>query len=350
MKFLHAISILASGKIGALHKIENKFKGNWQKAWASDLRKFLPVDLNYDMAKKSVNPDKEFEKLAKHEIGLITIHDKEYPKTLKHITDPPFLLYVRGNKTVLKGKCFAVVGTRSVTEYGKRATPAIVQDLVRGGLTIVSGLAVGIDTLAHRSALEEGGKSIAVLGCGLDDRTIFPSQNLFLARKIIETGGAVIGEYSIGIHGTKFSFPQRNRIISGLSRGVLVVEADIKSGSLITANCALDQNRDVFAVPGSIFSKTSRGTNSVIQKGAKLVASGQDILDDYEIYLNKNNVIVRGDNEIENKILSILTNEPLTVDDIIRRTGMSVSEINATLMIMELKKKIKNLNGRFILK
>lgn len=349
MKFLNAINILASGKIGALAKIQTKFKGDWQRAWNSDLRKYLPSDLNYEKAKRVLDPDKAYQRLIAEKIGIITLSDKRYPGPLKQISDPPFILYVRGDKLALKSKCFAVVGTRAITEYGRRAAPMVTRDLARAGFTIVSGLAAGVDTLAHKTALEEGGKTIAVLGCGVDDRTIFPPQNLGLAGKIIESGGALISEYAPGVHGTKFSFPQRNRIISGLAKGVLVVEADIKSGALITAKCALDQNRDVFAVPGGIFSKTSQGANYMIQKGAKLVASGQDILDDYQIYLDKKDKVIKGDSEIENRILDLLRQQPLTADDIIRRVKLEAPVVNAALTVMEIKRKVKNLDGKFVL-
>jgi DNA processing protein len=222
-----------------------------------------------------------------------------------------------------------------------------VLDVARAGFTIVSGLATGIDTLAHKSALEAGAKTVAVLGTGIDDQTLYPQLNLPLARNIVEKNGAVISEYAPGTHGTKFSFPQRNRIISGLSKGVLVVEADYISGAIITAKCALEQNRDVFAVPGGIFAKTSEGTNDLIKRGAKLVACADDILEEYDIKFKsqKAKVKIKGDNPEEEKILAVLTSEPLTADGIIRKTGMDAPQVNATLMIMELGKKIKNLGG-----
>jgi DNA processing protein len=191
-----------------------------------------------------------------------------------------------------------------------------------------------------------------VLGTGIDDKTLYPQLNLPLARKIIEKGGAVISEYAPGTHGTKFSFPQRNRIISGLSKGVLVVEADYISGAIITAKYALEQNRDVFALPGSIFSKTSEGTNDLIKKGAKLVTCADDILEEYGIQrkAQETRIKIIAETPEEEKILAVLTNEPMTADDIIRKTGLSAPQANATLMIMELGKKVKNLGGgKFVL-
>lgn len=356
-QIIHAINILASAKPGALAEIEERFEGDWQRAWRADLRKYIPKPeprlgptIDYAVAHKKLDPEKEWVRLQKLEIKLLTIRDPGYPKLLTHIADPPFVLYVRGDQAVLNDICFGVVGTRALTDYGRRATPEIVPDLVRGGFTIVSGLAAGIDTLAHKAAVEAGGKTIAVLGCGVDDPTIFPQQNLRLAQKILESGGAVISEYAPGVHGTAFSFPQRNRIISGLSKGVLVVEADIKSGAMITAKNATDQNRDLFCVPGHIYARTSQGTNFMIKKGAKLVASAADILEEYNIDLAKTKRQIKPANEIEAKILATLTGEPLTGDEIIRQTGLETAQVNVALVLMELDKKVKSLGGnRFVL-
>jgi len=352
------------GKIGALQKIYDEFGGdpakspdgsrgvNWEKAWHSNLARFLPSDAP---DKKQIDIDREWKKVEKENIQLVTILDDDYPALLKHIPDPPFLLYVKGTLESSRNPCFGVVGTRALSEYGKRATPHLVKDIANAGFTIVSGLATGIDTLAHKTALEVGQKTIAVLGCGIDDDTVFPVQNLGLSRKIVERGGAVISEYSPGTHGTKFTFPMRNRIISGLSKGVLVIEADEQSGALITAHSAVDQNRDVFAIPGSIFAKTSKGTNNILKKGAKLVTSSEDILEEYDLEPMTNDKFpmtkknINPANELEEKILAVLTDDPMTANDIIRLTGINAPQANATLMIMGLNKKIKDLgNGRFV--
>jgi DNA processing protein len=358
LKYLNAINILVTAKSGALQTIHDAFNGDWERAWQSDLAKYIPRDkdaeghfvkVNYAKLQKKTDHDKEWIRLQQEKIDLMTILDDDYPEPLRHIPDPPFLLYIRGSREVLSNSCFAVVGTRALTDYGKRVTPHISLDIARAGFTIVSGLAMGVDTLAHKSALEAGAKTIAVLGTGTDDRTIFPVPNLGLARKIIEKGGAVIGEYAIGTHGTKFTFPQRNRIVSGLARGTLVVEADEQSGAMITARLAAEQGRDMFAIPGNIFSKTSQGTNSLITKGAKMVTCADDILEEYDLSSKKVALQIKPDNELEEKILAVLSTEPITIDAIIRQTGIGAAEINATLMLMELGKKIKNLGGRFVL-
>lgn len=347
LKYLNVINILVTAKSGALQTIHDKFAGDWGKAWQSDLAKYIPRDST--LKKDGIDPDKEWVKLQQEKIDLMTILDDDYPEPLSHIPDPPFLLYIRGSREVLSNTCFAVVGTRALTDYGKRVTPHISLDIARAGFTIVSGLAMGVDTLAHKSAIDAGVKTIAVLGTGIDDNTIFPVPNMGLANKIIEKGGAIISEYAIGTHGTGFSFPQRNRIVSGLSRGILVVEADEKSGAMITARLAAEQGRDVFAIPGNIFAKTSQGTNSLIKKGAKFVTCADDVLEEYNLESKKVVRQIKPDNEIEEKILAVLSTEPITIDAIIRQTGIETAQINATLTMMELKKQIKNLGGKFVL-
>ena len=354
LKFLNAVNIVASAKIDALQNIYEKFDGDFERAWRSNLNKFLPKDIDitgkpiivdYEKIKNGINPEKEFEILQKENIRIITILDKNYPKLLKEIARPPFLLYVRGNPEVLSSDCFAVVGTRAITDYGKIATPKISKEIALAGFTIVSGLASGIDTLAHKASLDAKKPTVAVLGCGLSERVFFPPQNKRLAEEIIKSGGAVITEYGYNARGTQFSFPQRNRIISGLSKGILVVEADIQSGALITAKYALEQNRDVFAVPGSIFSKMSEGANMYIKKGAKLVTSAEDILTEYGISYNDTRQPIIPANEIEAKILEIISAEPVHMDEIIRQSGYDTATIQANVVIMEMSDKIKNIGG-----
>ena len=214
-------------------------------------------------------------------IEEINIGNKDYPEQLRNIYDPPLRLYVLGNKEILKEKGIAVVGTRNPTEYGKKVAIQFAKQLSEKGINIISGLAVGIDTCAHLGNLQvyNKAKTIAVLGNGLDE--IYPKENINLAKQIIKSGGCIISEYPIGTKPEKLHFPQRNRIISGLSKGVLVIEAREKSGSLITADFALEQGKEVFAVPGDMGKLTSVGTNNLIKQGAKLVTKYEEIL--YEI-------------------------------------------------------------------
>ncbi len=278
-----------------------------------------------------------------------------YPKTLAHISDAPAVLYCRGNIKLLKEQCFAVVGTRKLTAYGKEAAHAIVRDLVPHGLVIVSGLALGIDAVAHQAALDAGGNTIAVLGSGVDDKSIYPRTNHDLARDILAKNGLIVSEYPAGTQPQQFTFPARNRIISGLSRGVLVIEADYKSGALITAQLALDYNRDVFAVPGGIFSAKSIGPNLLIQKGAKLVLSAQDIIQEYQDLASAagdTTASVSTRDPLERKILDILgASGPTFVDAIINACRQPAHRVTATLALLEIRGTIKNMgNGMYLLK
>lgn len=352
--FLNSLNILTSAKIDALQNIYTAFNGDFERAWNSNINKFLPrepdangklISVDYEDKKKRINPEKEFENIQKEGIEIITVLDKKYPPLLKEISHPPFLLYVKGNLDVLSSNCFGVVGTRTLTDYGKQITPRIAKDIATSGFTIVSGLARGIDTLAHQAALDSKNPTIAVLGCGLSWNVLYPPQNKRLAQQIIENNGAIISEYGYNTSGSPITFPQRNRIISGLSKGVLVVEADIKSGALITAKYAVQQNRDVFCVPGSVFSTMSDGTNFYIQKGAKLVTNARDILTEYGISYNDTRQTVIPANEIEAKILEIISSEPVHMDEIIRRSGYDTATIQANVVIMEMNDKIKNIGG-----
>ena len=202
-------------------------------------------------------------------ISIISINDKEYPSKLREIYNPPIGIYVKGNKKILNNTNIGIVGCRECSEYGKNIAQKFAYDLAKNNANIVSGLAIGIDSNAHIGALYAKGYTTAVLGSGLD--SIYPKENTFLANKIIENKGAIISEYPLGTKATRLNFPARNRIISGISKGILVVEAKRKSGTLITVDFALEQGRDVFVIPGNINSKNSEGTNDLIKQGAKLV-------------------------------------------------------------------------------
>ncbi len=267
--------------------------------------------------------------------------DKRYPQRLVQIHDAPDVLYCRGNIELLGSSCFGVIGTRTMTPYGKEATERITYELAARGFTVVSGLALGIDAVAHRTTLDAGGATIAVLGGGVDDESIHPTSHQPLARRILECHGLLVSEYPVGFVPRPSTFPQRNRIISGLSVGVLVVEADEKSGSLITAKLALDQDRDVFAVPGSIFSPRSRGTNSLIQQGAKLITCARDILIEYgrqgELDLART-ADVSTQSPTEAKILAILReSDAIHIDTLIATIGCSAPEALAAVSVLELR-------------
>ena len=272
--------------------------------------------------------------------------NKDYPRVLSEIHDSPEVLYCRGNLKLLNTSCFAVVGTRKLTAYGKESARLLSSDLARNGFTIVSGLALGIDAVAHQSALDAGGKTIAVLGSGVDDENIYPKTNFQLGMDVLRKEGLIVSEYPAGFHANEKTFPQRNRIISGLSVGVLIIEADKESGSLITARCALDQNRDVFAVPGSIFSSKSIGPNGLIQQGAKLVSSAEDIINEYGQNLNLSDskkINISTKNPVQKQILDILDSKgALHADEIIRESKFEPKEIITALSMLEIEGYVKN--------
>jgi len=292
-------------------------------------------------------------------IEKISLSDESYPKLLLQIADPPKQLYCRGNLELLDSECIGVVGTRKLTPYGKESAQYITRGLTTAGFTIVSGLAMGIDAISHQTTLDLGGKTIAVLGGGISDAKIGPKINLSLARKILENNCLIISEYSDKEDIFASNFAARNRIISGLSKGVVIIEADRDSGSLITAKCALDQDRDVFAVPGNIFSQKSIGSNELIKSGAKLVTSASDITDEYGYNLNifdKANSDMSTKNPVQKNILGILQSmDGLSADEIIShlsaQTGLpdtNTSDILSSLSMLEINGLIKQSgNGKY---
>ncbi len=299
-------------------------------------------------ARIDINPEQLLEKMEREKINIITINDQFYPKLLKEIYDPPPLLYYRGQIENLNQFNLAVVGSRKYSSYGQQVTSKLVGDLTQNNITIVSGLALGIDTLAHNTTLDSGGKTIAVLGSGLDQQSIYPSSNRYLANKIVESGGIVFSEFPLSALPMKHHFPQRNRIIAGLCLATLVIEASEKSGALITARYALEQNREVFAVPGSIFAVNSIGTNNLIKLGAKVVSTVSDIIETLDLtqvaeYIDNKKIIPESTEE--ESILLHLSHEPIHIDELIKLTKFDASVINSTLTIMEMKGMIKNLGG-----
>jgi DNA processing protein len=299
-------------------------------------------------ARNNIHPEELIAKLEKEDIKILTIIDESYPKLLAEIYNPPALLYYRGALDLQDDFPLAIVGTRKYTSYGQQAVENITKDLVKNNITIISGLALGIDSLAHLATLEAGGKTIAVLGSGLDRQSLYPSQNHYLADKIVSAGGGVISEFPLGTAPLKYNFPQRNRIISGLSLGTLVVEAAEKSGALITAAYALEQNREVFAVPGNIFSCMSAGPNKLIRDGAKPIVSAFDMIEALNLtqatsYLDNKKIMP--ESEEEKKIISKLSFEPIHIDELVRLTRLDTATANSTLVIMEMKGMIKNLGG-----
>jgi DNA processing protein len=299
----------------------------------------------------------EAEKAREKGVGIVTFSDPRYPQNLKEIHDPPPYLYVKGDLTAGDKVAVAMVGSRKASHYGLAETKKIARELAGKGVTIVSGGARGIDTAAHDGAILGGGRTIAVLGCGID--VTYPRENGELYEKISENG-AVVTEYPMGTPPERANFPPRNRIISGISMGVIVMEAAEKSGSLITAACSVEQGREVYALPGGVGSATSRGTNALIKKGAKLVEGAADVLEDLLPYMKgylKELDLEYGDKKEappvsvpsltadEMALYGHISLEPAHVDVISEKTGFPVSKALSVLLDMELKGAVRQISG-----
>jgi DNA processing protein len=325
-----------------LSRLESHF-GTMEAAWRATTAELNQSGLDKNAVKAiaewrpKIALDEEMEKLERQGIKVFTFHEEGYPTRLREIYDYPPILYVKGSLLPQDEWCLAVVGTRKASVYGRQAAEEIVSDLARNKITIVSGLARGIDSIAHRSALEAGGRTIAVFGCGLD--VIYPAENASLAQSIV-ANGALISEFPLGAEPRRENFPLRNRIMSGLSLGVLVVEAGEGSGALITARQALEQNREVFAVPGNILSPNSWGTNRLIQDGAKLVRDYTDILEELNLRAVAHQIEVKEfipASDTETLLLKQLSAEPVHIDEVCRGSGLPIATVSSTLAMMELK-------------
>lgn len=325
--------------------------GDVERAWHAPAEALYRVGLdrrsleNLLETRARVDLEREVRRVAAVGAHIITWEDEGYPKLLAEIPDPPPVLYVRGELRPEDGWAMAVVGTRRASTYGREITRRLVTVLAQSGVTIVSGLARGIDAVAHQTALEAGGRTIAVLGCGID--LVYPPEHRELARRIAAQG-ALVTEYPPGTPPEPGNFPPRNRIISGLSLGILITEAGRDSGALITADYAAEQGRDVFAVPGSILSAGCAGTNRLIQDGAKPVLDAADILQELNLTMVAEQKEARQalpTTEMEALILAHLSTEPVHVDDLTRVVGLPVAQVTSTLALMELKGMVRQVGG-----
>ncbi len=326
--------------------------GNLKDAWQANPTQLKQIGIDSRTIKsfldirERLNLDVELGRLEANGVWLMAWDSPNYPRYLREVPNPPPLLYGRGELLEADQWAVAVVGTRRLTSYGKQVARELVRGLVRNNVTIVSGLAKGIDSIAHQVAVDMGGRTIAVLGSGLDH--IYPAQNRPLADKIIAGQGAVISEYALGVKPDAKNFPPRNRIISGLSLGVVIVEAGNRSGALITANFALEQNREVFAVPGNINSPASKGTNRLVQQGAKSVLDVEDILEELNLTMVLERVAVQKavpDTAEEALLLEHLSQQPVHVDELSRDCGLPSSMVSSTLTLMELKGMVQQVGG-----
>ena len=296
--------------------------------------------------RREVNLDVALAQVQAADVSLLTWEMDSYPSYLKEIPNPPPLLYYQGELLEQDQWAVAVVGTRRLTSYGRQVTRDLVAGLVQNNITIVSGLARGIDAIAHQTAVELGGRTLAVLGSGLD--CIYPAENRTLAQEITQGHGAIISEYGLGIQPEAKNFPPRNRIISGLSLGVIIVEAGSRSGALITTNFALEQDREVFAVPGNINSPASQGPNKLIQEGAKLVTKIDDVLEELNLHMVAERTAVQmtlPETAEEIALYTKLSAQPVHIDDLSRETGLPSALVSSTLTLMELKGMVQQVGG-----
>lgn len=353
-------------KIGPvnLQKLENYFS-NLIEAFKGNYFDLTKAGLNPNLIgefinwRQSFNLERALDELIKKQINFVTWHDQVYPAILKEISAPPPILYFKGNLRGEKINRLAVVGSRKHSVYAEKVIAELLPAIIKEGIEIVSGLALGVDSLAHQITLNNQGVTIAILGSGLDSNYIYPHSNYRLAENIIKSGGGLISEFPPTTPPYKQNFPQRNRIIAGLSQATLVIEAKARSGSLITANYALEQNREVAAIPGSIFSEFSIGPNNLIAAGAKTITNSEDILEIFKIKTPSNNSFPNNSQKIkkhqeyqaENKIEALVygllqeaekRTEKITADEIIKKSKLDTATINSTLSILEIKGVAKN--------
>ncbi len=325
--------------------------GDLAMAWQAPLDALMAAGLSEKLAgrvvqvRSDIDLEKYLERVNNRGIEIITLDDVQYPTRLKEIDQPPPVLYLRGTLISEDNWAVAVVGTRRVSSYGRQVTEEISSFLAVNGVTVISGLARGVDAIAHQAALRAGGRTIAVLGCGVD--RIYPPEHAQLAERII-ANGAVLSDYAMGTPPDASNFPPRNRIISGLSMATVVVEAGETSGALITAQFAVDQGRDVFAVPGNILALQSKGTNKLIAQGAHPLLSVRDVLDVLNLTHNsaqRQSRSILPANETELKLMNVLTQEPLHMDEIRIQTGLPIERVSSTLAMMELKGLVRQVGG-----
>jgi DNA processing protein len=330
--------------IGAVrfNNLLNHF-GTPQLAWEAPKESLRQAGLSEriveNLIKMRANVDLQslWEKIENQNAKLVTWEDKEYPARLRNISQPPPVIYIKGDYSPADEWAVAIVGTRKVTSYGKQVTEDIASFLASQGITVISGLARGVDAIAHRAALKAGGRTIAVLGNGIDK--VYPPEHNELTREIVRQG-AIITDYPIGTPPDSRNFPPRNRMIAGLAIAVIVIEAGRKSGSVITAEFANEQGKEVFVVPGSIYSAQSVGTNRLIQEGANPLLSVEDLMNTLDLVMVRQHKSVRTilpSDAIEATLFGVLTKQPIHIDDIRKQTNLPIEKVSSTLAIMELK-------------
>jgi DNA processing protein len=352
MKYLNALNKITGIGPQKMSLLMSHFE-NSQRIWEANRSELKAVGINETLIetilkeRDLIDLEKEWALLEKESIRVVGITDKDYPALLREIHNPPFLIYMRGCVRCLSQPMVAIVGSRKCTSYGKQVAHSISRDLVAAGITVVSGLALGIDAIAHRGALDGKGLTIGVLGSSIEKSGITPHTNSLLGEEIIRSEGLLLSEYPLHTPPSPGTFPARNRLMAGMTIGTIVIEAAQESGSLITANHALENNREVFAVPGSIFSPQSFGTNSLIKRGAKIVTGVQDILEEFSLERTTKpfHSPPEASTEEEKNILSLLSTEPLHIDRIIKLSKLETSTALSTLAMMEMQGMVKDIGG-----
>ncbi len=335
--FYHAITVGAGGDYGTIRRARRGCT-NWRHVYEK-----------ISAGEKISDPEAEWEKLATRNIQLIAREDAEFPALLREIPHPPFGIYVKGSLPKNGRLVIAIVGTRRATPDGKNTARRLAVDLARAGTVIVSGLAFGIDAAAHEGCLDAGGKTIAVLACGLAQ--VYPRNNESLAKKILDRGGAIISEYPPDMPAYPSRFLERNRIVSGLSKGAVVIEAPERSGSLATARFALEQNRDIFVVPGPITHSNFKGSHALIRQGAELVTRAEDILESYGMIKDQAPVVEFAGTSEEKMILKFLATmtAPQDIDKIIAATKLQPHIANQTVSTLFIKGILKEQNDGYVI-
>lgn len=328
---------------------------NLQNLWEAELEEICRAGLEENVAyeflvwREKTSVEEIMVRLENESIKTTSLGDNDYPKLLSEIADPPHTIFYRGILPNDNLASIGVVGTRKMTSYGKQICEEIIKKLASQGILIVSGLALGIDGVAHKAALDGNGSTTAVLGCGVDRQTVYPAAHKYIADQIIASGGSVLSEYPPGFLPTQYSFPARNRIIAGLSQGTLVIEAPASSGALITSKFALDYNREVMAIPHPLTSTSGEGCNNLIKMGAKLITKAEDVLEAINIQTMLKTAEIRlpliTAGSPEDAIFKCLSREPKHIDQIIKESQLKSSEVNSRLILMEIKGMIKNTGG-----
>ncbi len=362
----HAIFITLLGTKGlgtrTLHELQSVFS-SWNALIIASRHEMSELHISQRVQTLIIRAQKTYQQTCadeilalyrKHSIEIILNTEDSYPPLLKEIPDAPLALFVRGDSAALtRGPFVTIVGSREHTQYGERATSALAYDLARAGVCIISGLARGIDTIAHRSSLDADGTTIGVLGGSVDDAHIAPRQNFHLAHALCDNSGAIMSEYPLFTRPSTYTFPARNRIMAGMSHITLVIESSEKSGTLITAHHAIEYNRDVCAVPGSIFSDMSVGTNILIRRGAKIVTCVQDILAELpQSSLSPLSITPAHQNipddlsTDEESVLKLLSTEALHVDKITAMSTLETTRVLSTLSLLEIKGLVRDVGGK----